>query len=79
MAGKLDLLNTNGVIINAQNKKVPITIYHFKFKKPQINKDIQAGKDIVVINLWMLVWTIGTPPSFQFLSRIHSVDLRSFQ
>tara|TARA_B100000035_G_C20573050_1_gene367664 strand:+ start:136 stop:345 length:210 start_codon:yes stop_codon:yes gene_type:complete len=49
MAGKLDLLNTNGVIINAQNKKVPITIYHFKFKKPQINKDIQAGKVIVVI------------------------------
>ena len=50
-AGSLDLLNTNGVMINAQNKKVPITIYHFKFKKPQINKDIQAGKDIVVIIL----------------------------
>ena len=49
IAGSLDLLNTNGVIRNAENRKVPITIYHFRFKKPQTNKDIQAGKDIVVI------------------------------
>ena len=33
-----NLLKTIGVIINAQTKKIPITKYHFKFIKPQINK-----------------------------------------
>ena len=57
-----NLLKTIGVIINAQTKKIPITKYHFKFIKPQMNKDIHDGKVKVVIALSRDVCGIGRSP-----------------
>ena len=48
--------------MNAQTKKIPITKYHFKFIKPQMNKDIHDGKVKVVIALSRDVWGIGRSP-----------------